>query len=88
MKIGVYSVFDSKAEVFSQPMFMGNRGQAIRSFQDEINRDNKESLLHKHPADFSLFEIGFWDNEKGVFENLKAPANLGNGLSFVDPKMD
>ena len=80
MKLLVFSVFDSKAEIFGQPMFFPAKGLAIRAFDDECNR--KESQIHAHAEDFTLFQIGEFDQDKGLLIPLTTPVSLGIGVEF------
>jgi len=81
MILKVYSVYDSKAECFGTPFFMGTRGMAIRAFSD-LAGDFK-SNVSRHPEDYSLFEIGEFDDSKGSIECGVAPTNLGLASSFL-----
>lgn len=80
MKIMLYSVYDSKAAVYGQPNFLLNRGTALRAWQDACN--DAQSNVGKHPADFTMFEIGSWDDETGQITMHAAPISLGNALEF------
>ena len=75
MKQLVFSVYDSKAEMFNQPMFMKALGQALRAFGDEANRP--ESEIYKHPDDYTLFLIGEFDMESGLLTPLTTPKSYG-----------
>lgn len=81
MKISIFTVFDQKASAFLQPFFSPTVGTAIRAFSDTINDPN--SMLSKHPADFTLFEIGGFDDQSGVVDSLTSHINHGVGLQFV-----
>lgn len=84
MTLKVFCVFDSKVEAYMQPFFMKSRGEAIRGFTEVVN-DPKTSI-HKWPADYTLFELGSWDESKAKFELLSTPYSLGVGLEFVKEK--
>lgn len=77
----VYSVYDSKGEFFDKPFIQRNAAEALRGFETAINSDH-DSLLKRFPGDYTLFEIGSWDDTKGVINMHTAHANLGNGLQF------
>lgn len=79
-KLVVCSVFDSCAQVFGTPMFFRSKGEALRSWDEECNR--AESVVAKHPEDFSLMEIGTYDDSTGMFEALPAVSNLGLAASY------
>lgn len=78
----ICSVYDAKAEVYGQPMFLRTNGEAIRSFVQEVNRE--ESMLHAHPEDYTLFLIGHYDEETGelVQENNHVP--LARAIEHVN----
>jgi hypothetical protein len=84
MKQLVFAVYDSKAELFNQPMFFTALGEAIRAFGDEANRS--ESAIYKHPNDYSLFQIGEYYQETGLLESLTTPKSLGLGIEYIKPE--
>lgn len=70
MKFVVCCVRDSAADVYGVPMFMGSKGQAIRSFSDEVQREAPDNMLSRHPEDFELYEIGSYDDAAAMFESV------------------
>lgn len=68
MKKVMVAVRDAKSEMFGAPMFMNTIGEAIRSFDDGVNRADENSLLHTHPEDFALFQLGSYEDTNGTFE--------------------
>lgn len=81
----VFTVYDSKAETYAQPFFSSTTGQAIRSFQDAV--EQPDHIFNKHAADFTLFEIGVYDDATGALHSLEAKVNLGTALDYI-PKID
>lgn len=67
----VYTVYDAISESFSPPMINRTRGEAIRSFTDEVN--NPQSRLNAHAKDYTLFEIADWDETTATIEPFQAP---------------
>lgn len=68
MKQAVVSVFDRAAQLFGRPFFVAAKGQALRSFTEEVNRkDEGRSDFAKHPQDFDLYLLAFYDDETGQF---------------------
>lgn len=67
MKLVLCSVKDRAADAFGRPMFVPSIGVAIRSFSDEINRQDAENQLFNHPDDFDLYEMGEFDDNTGLF---------------------
>ncbi len=80
MKQFVFAVYDSKSEMFNQPMFFKAKGEAIRAFQDEANRP--ESAIFKHPGDYTLFLIGDYNIDTGLLTPMSTPTSLGLGLEY------
>lgn len=70
MKQAVVSVLDRAAAIFGRPFFVAAVGQATRSFSDEVNRkDADRSEMARHPDDFDLYLVGWFDDTTGSFEN-------------------
>lgn len=69
MKLCVYSIFDVKAGVFNTPFFQVNDQVAKRAFSDLVN--DPQSMLFKHPEDFTLWRLGEFDDQLGDFEETK-----------------
>lgn len=82
----IFTVFDSKAELYMQPFFMATTGQALRSFEDTCN--DTSTVFSKHPADFTLFEIGTYDDLTGNIFMHDSKINLGNALEYVQKQID
>lgn len=62
MVFKIYSIFDSKVESYLQPFFFRNAGEAQRAVANLVNDANHG--FSKHAEDYTLFEIGQWDDEK------------------------
>jgi hypothetical protein len=80
----VFSVFDNKAEFFMPPFMTVHRAQAVRLMMDECSR--AESLLARHPADFTLYRIATWDDQNGRYELLSNFEFVGVGNMFLPAK--
>jgi len=78
--LGVFTIRDSAAEAFLRPFFAQSKGAAIRSFSDEVN--GGDTPIAAHPDDYTLFELGTFDELKGEFE-IHEPRTLGLGSTFV-----
>lgn len=76
----IFTVFDSKAEAYLQPFFARTNGEAVRSFTEAAN-DSGHNFC-KYSGDFTLFEIGEYDETTGNITPLKAHQNLGKGSDF------
>ena len=81
MIVKMYSIYDSKAEAYMQPFFAQSNGVAIRSFTNAAN--DKGSAIGQYPTDFTLFELGSFDDSNGDYVALTAPKPLGGAHEFV-----
>ena len=79
MKLLICSVKDRAADAYGRPMYVPSTGVAIRSFSDEINRNDPDNQLYNHPDDFDLYEFGEFDDNTGVFELYEQPKLLSLG---------
>lgn len=84
MILKLFSVFDRKAEVYLPPMYYLTVGQAVRDFTDALNGDTP---MAKHPEDYTLYEVGFFDDHE-VFVGVvpDAPVSIVGGSSVVLPR--
>lgn len=79
----VVSVHDRAAAAFGRPIFVASLGQAIRSFQDELNRNAPDNQMHHHPDDFDMFHLGTFNEENGTFTNLDEPDPIAIGKQLI-----
>lgn len=79
----VVSVRDSAVDAFNRPAFVPAVGAAVRSFQDEVNRDSPDNMLHAHPEDFELYELGEFDDSIGSFQLFAQPRAIARGKDVV-----
>jgi len=86
MKSKMYVIYDSKMEAYMSPWLMPARGAAIRNFMEAAK--DSQSQVCKHPGDFTLFEIGEFDDATGIVTMHKAHENLGTALDIVGSEAD
>lgn len=78
MLLRQFTVYDEKAQAYMQPFFEKTLGSAIRAFTDACN--NPQTSFFKHPADFTLFHLGDWDDSTAETISLPTPRSLGTAL--------
>lgn len=78
----LYSIYDSKGSFFDKPFIQRNAADACRGFQMAINDDKHDSMYKRFPADYTLFELGEWDEINGICKMHDAKINLGTGLQY------
>lgn len=81
MLIKIFTVFDQKAEAYKEPFYQPQTGQGVRIFADCINKQDHPFNLH--PEDYTLFEIGLYDEESGEIAPHSPLKSLGNGVEFI-----
>lgn len=67
-KLKMFAPFDSKLQVYMNPMFFLHTGQAERVWVDLCN--GPDSMLSKHPEDFTLFQVGEFDDSSGEIRSI------------------
>lgn len=72
------AVYDKKTGLFDPPFNVRHVGDAIRQW--DIIRKDKETRIGKNPEDFDLFEVGTYEDETGVLNQLKPHTHLADGL--------
>lgn len=82
MNFKIFTVYDCKAQNYLQPFFCRSTGEAVRSFT-EIANDPK-SQIGKYPVDFTLFELGSFDDNTADFVIFNTPVSLGLANDFVE----
>lgn len=75
----IFALFDVKAECHLQPFFARTRAHALRTFGDMVA--DAESVVGRHPGDFSLIELGKVDILSGAVEGSRT--NLASGETLV-----
>lgn len=83
MKLNIYTVYDSKAETYTPPWFQHKEQMAIRTFGDCCN--DKGHTFGMHPADYTLFAIGEFDDITGEITQDKI-VSITNGLQLQEIK--
>lgn len=83
MELKVYTVRDSKGDAYDSPWTARSRGAAIRAFSDACN--DAKTKLYQHPNDYTLFEVGTWDDSTGQFIPEQSKIEIGLASHFKKP---
>lgn len=86
MIINIYSVFDAATNAYLQPMYALSKGQILRGITEAVN-DPKHDF-HKYARDYTLFELGTFDDSCAMFELLPSPKSLGVLVEFLNVNYD
>ena len=77
MEKNLYSILDTKSQLYSPPFVAQNDAIAIRMVMDILR--NPDNNLSRYPEDHQLMVVGFWDEINGdILPVEKAP-------KLVDP---
>lgn len=74
MTVKVFGIYDSKVEAYLTPFFMRSKGEALRALG--IHANDPQHNFCKHAEDFTLFELGTWDESNGKFDVYPAPQSM------------
>jgi len=76
----LYTVYDSKVEAYLTPFFLPNADMAIRVFTDCAN-DSAHQFC-RWASDYTLFQIGEYDDTSGRLLAIAEHINLGLAASY------
>lgn len=80
MILKIFGIYDSKAEAFLSPFYMKSIGEAERAIRTLVNDESHN--FHKFAEDFTLFELGTFNDANAKFELLNTPHSIGLLLEF------
>lgn len=81
MKHKMFVIYDSKANAYMTPWFLHQDAMAQRAFSDCVNDQNHN--FGKHPEDYTLFQIGQFDDQTAELNINEKPKTFGNGLTYI-----
>jgi len=81
MKMMMYSILDGKSGIYNQPFPAVSRGVALRMFTDLVN--DQKTTIARHPEDYTICEVGSFEDTTGSFESHTVPIPLGNAASYI-----
>lgn len=82
MKTQIYSVYDMAAKAYLPPFYSVNDDTALRSFASAVQDTNHN--FSRHAADYTLFNIGVFDDEQGDITPLQPHSKLATALQYVN----
>jgi len=74
MVLKVYSIRDSKSEVYNPPFYKKTHGEAERDFRTLVN--DEKSTINKYSDDFDLYYLAEYDDNLGTFIPLDTPQHV------------
>jgi len=76
----LFSIYDEKAHAYLPPFTLPRSDMAIRTFADCVNSD--QHAFGKHPGDYTLYELGVFDDTTATITPHAVRTNLGVGLNY------
>jgi len=77
----MFAILDGKSGIYNQPWSAVSTGVALRMFSDIVN--DPKTAISRHPEDYTICELGSFDDNTGTFEGLVSPKPLGNAASYI-----
>lgn len=78
----IFTCFDQKAKLYTRPFFYTELGEALRNFTDVANDTQHE--IGRHPADYTLMEIGTFDETSGSLTSYDTPISHGTAVEYLN----
>lgn len=78
----VFAVYDAAAGAYMEPFCAPTAEMAIRGFREACNAKGKP--FNTFPEDFTLFQLGEFDQSTGKLLGLTAPHSLGVALTYIE----
>lgn len=76
----LFSIYDSKAQAYQTPFGSQTVATALRSFEGAVTEEGHQ--FNKHAMDYTLFQVGSFDETTGVITPITA-VNLGLAAQFL-----
>nr|QJB20477.1 MAG: nonstructural protein [Microvirus sp.] len=76
----IFSVHDSKAEAYLAPIYYRTAGEALRAFETTCRDSN--SPFHQFPSDYTLVELGEFDEHSASIVTHDKPKILSNASEY------
>lgn len=80
--VGVFTIYDSKGDVYTLPSFSQNIETARREFRTQINSPDA-GYLYEYAEDYTLFYLGEYDRTTGE-HILNSQKSVVNALKLKD----
>lgn len=81
MQLKLYSVRDSKGEVYSPPFLAKTPGEAERSFHGLVK--DPKTQVGQYPEDYDLYQIGTFDDVAGKIVGLDTPQHIVKAVNLL-----
>lgn len=76
-----YAIFDSAVGAYMTPFFRRSKGEVLRELTDLVNISS-DNGIYRHPDQYFVYEIGTFDDSKGIVVMYTNPESLGCAVEF------
>lgn len=84
MKLRLMAIFDSASAAYLPPFAVATPAMALRHLRDVAAKQPEHDFV-RHGDQFTLFEVGSWDNETGEVKGQE-PESFGTMQSIIARK--
>lgn len=84
MLLKMFSIRDSKGEIFNPPYYAKTHGEALRSFKTLSN--DPKSTINQYPEDFDLYFLGEYDDQTGKLKPNDTPQHIEKAVTVMSEK--
>ena len=81
MEKNLYSILDTKSNLYSPPFVAQNDAIAIRMVMDILR--NPDNNLSRYPEDHQLMVVGFWDEINGEIMGVEKQPKLVDPITKI-----
>lgn len=81
MNIRLYSIYDIKSLTYAPPYVAATDGVAVRMLKELV--DDNNNMVGRHPADFKLYCIALFDDQRGLVLAQQPPEHVVDAIALV-----
>lgn len=81
MELKLFCIHDAKIDAYTRPFYLRTTGEAERAFRNDLNK-NEEMVANAE--DYTLFELGSFEDTTAQFELLPTPHPVGKAISYLE----
>lgn len=85
MVLKMFCLYDVKVLIYHPPVFCHNEGHALRVMWQICSQERTQPRLF--PDDFSVYEVGCWDDQSGVVVSIVPGPRFVCGVSDLFRQM-
>lgn len=78
----IFSIYDEATATFMLPFYSPQTASAVRLVVVQLKDTN--SMLSQHPIDYTLYEMGTFDDQLGIIIPLEPMALIGKLVDYLE----